>query len=117
MLQNWIDKSQKHCDLSIQVIHSDKTKLREVPKDGKNKLFKSTFKKAGGKPPFKAREKGLETAGVLINPTLNSRGKGSENRRCSEKQFMGYQAANESLQWLRKTTSGMVKMPHMKIYS
>ena len=32
------------------------------------------------------------------------------------KQFMGYQAANESLQWLRKTTSGMVKMPHMNIY-
>ncbi len=84
MLQNWIDKSQKHCDLSIQVIHSDKTKLREVPKDGKNKLFNPTFKKAGGKPPFKAREKGLETAGFLIYPTLNSRGKGSENRRCSD---------------------------------
>ena len=32
------------------------------------------------------------------------------------KQFMGYQAVNESLQWLRKTTSDMVKMPHMKIY-
>jgi len=27
----------------------------------------------------------------------------------------GYQAVNESLQWLRKTTSGMVKTPHMKI--
>jgi hypothetical protein len=27
----------------------------------------------------------------------------------------GYQAVNESLQWLRKKTSGMVKMPHMKI--
>jgi hypothetical protein len=25
----------------------------------------------------------------------------------------GYQAVNESLQWLRIKTSGMVKMPHM----
>jgi hypothetical protein len=33
------------------------------------------------------------------------------------KKFIGYQAVNESLQWLRKTTSGMVKTPHMKIYS
>lgn len=33
------------------------------------------------------------------------------------KKFMGYQAVSESLQWLRKTTSGMVKMPHMKISS
>lgn len=29
------------------------------------------------------------------------------------KQFMGYQAVNESLQWLRNKTSGMVKIPHM----
>ena len=52
-------------DLSIQVnnLYSDKTKLREVPKDD------------------------------------------------------GYQAVSESLQWLRKTTSGMVKTPHMKISS
>jgi hypothetical protein len=27
---------------------------------------------------------------------------------------MGYQAVSESLQWLRKTTSGMVKTQHMK---
>jgi hypothetical protein len=29
------------------------------------------------------------------------------------KNFIGYQAVNESLQWLRIKTSGMVKMPHM----
>jgi len=29
------------------------------------------------------------------------------------KQFLGYQAVNESLRWLRKTTSGMVIMPRM----
>ena len=29
------------------------------------------------------------------------------------KQFMGYQAVNESLQWLRNNYSGMVKSPHM----
>lgn len=31
------------------------------------------------------------------------------------KNFMGYQAVNESLQWLRNKTSGMVTMPHMNI--
>ena len=29
------------------------------------------------------------------------------------KQFMGYQAVNESLQWLRINASGMVKIPHI----
>ena len=31
------------------------------------------------------------------------------------RQYMGYQAVNESLQWLRKTNSGMVKRSRMKI--
>lgn len=33
------------------------------------------------------------------------------------KQFMGYQAVNESLQWLRKNASGMVKSPRMIVDS
>lgn len=33
------------------------------------------------------------------------------------KQFVGYQAVNESLQWLRNNYSGMVKMPHMKLHN
>lgn len=31
------------------------------------------------------------------------------------KQFIGYQAVNKSLQWLRIKYSSMVKMPHMKV--
>jgi hypothetical protein len=34
----------------------------------------------------------------------------------TNKNFIGYQAVNESLQWLRKTLSGMVKMPRMIVY-
>ena len=66
--------------IKIIITGSDKSKLREVPKDEKikyisKKLFKNT-----------------------------------------NKDFIGYQAVNESLQWLRKTLSGMVKMPRMIVY-
>jgi len=65
--------------------------LREVPKDVKIKYMLIHLLKAGGK--------------------------GSENRGFLNfnKNFMGYQAVNESLQWLRNKTSGMVTMPHMII--
>jgi hypothetical protein len=33
------------------------------------------------------------------------------------KNFLGYQALNESLKWLRKTNSGMVKSPHMIMFN
>lgn len=33
------------------------------------------------------------------------------------KNFLGYQALNESLKWLRTKTSGMVKSPHMKWFN
>ena len=66
--------------IKIIITGSDKSKLREVPKDEKikyisKKLFKNT-----------------------------------------NKDFIGYQAVNESLQWLRIMLSGMVKMPHMIVY-
>jgi transposase-like protein len=32
------------------------------------------------------------------------------------KNFLGYQVLNESLKWLRKTNSGMVKSPHMIMF-
>jgi hypothetical protein len=43
-------------------------------------------------------------------------GKFLKTKKIKYNNFIGYQAVNESLQWLRKKTSGMVKKPRMIVY-